>query len=156
MSLKKMELFSDEWFMREALREARKAEDKGEVPVGAVVAVGQKIIARGHNLTETLTDVTAHAEMQAITSASHALGGKFLNEAVLYVTLEPCIMCAGAIRWARFSRVVFGAYDTKYGFSSANNILSNTEVTGGVMEEACRSILKDFFQKKRKQGLPGH
>ncbi len=146
-----MDMFSDEWFMREALREAVKAAEKGEVPVGAVVAAGHTIIARGHNLTETLNDVTAHAEMQVITSASHAIGSKFLQDTVLYVTLEPCLMCAGALRWARCKRIVFGAYDQKYGFTSSTGILDHIDVVGGVMEADCSRLLTDFFRAKRGQ-----
>ncbi len=144
-----MDMFSDEWFMREALREAVKAAEKGEVPVGAIVAAGHTILARGFNLTETLNDVTAHAEMQVITAASHAIGSKFLQDTTIYVTLEPCLMCAGALRWARCKKVVFGAYDQKYGFTSATGILGKTEVVGGVLEADCSRLLTDFFRAKR-------
>jgi tRNA(adenine34) deaminase len=145
--------YSDEWFMREAMREANKARDKGEVPVGAIVVSENKILARAHNLTEALCDVTAHAEMQAITSAANALGAKFLEGCTLYVTLEPCPMCAGAIRWARFQRLVYGATDSKYGFSHIKESLLHprTLVQGGIMEEACGSILTDFFKERRKR-----
>src|SRR5262245_31092243 len=111
-----IEIFSDTWFMREALREAEKALDKEEVPIGCVMVLQNRIIARGHNLTETLNDVTAHAEMQCITAAENYLGAKYLNECTLFITLEPCLMCAGALRWAQVGRIVFGAYDKKYGF----------------------------------------
>ena len=142
---------SPERFMREALKEAEKAKEKHEVPVGAVVVCKGMIIARAHNLTETLNDVTAHAEMQAFTSAAEFLGGKFLNECELYVTLEPCVMCAGASYWTRAGKVFFGAYDEKRGFSNEGWHLLHpkTEVKGGIMEEECSVILKTFFKGKR-------
>lgn len=138
--------------MREALKEARKAFDADEVPVGAVVVAGNKIIARAHNLTERLNDVTAHAEMQAITAAANALGGKYLVECTLYVTLEPCIMCAGALAWSQISRIVYGASDFKKGFSLLNKDILHpkTECTAGIMSEECELLLKDFFRQKRK------
>lgn len=146
-----MELFSDEYFMREALREAHRAADADEVPVGAIVVMNHKIIGKGHNLTETLNDVTAHAEMQAITAASNTLGAKYLQECTIYVTLEPCLMCAGALRWAQVGKIVFGAYDQKYGFGKfiENITHPRTIVRGGVMEYECSQLLKDFFARKR-------
>jgi len=141
---------SDESFMKEALKEARKAASKDEVPVGAVVVCENRIIARAHNLTETLHDVTAHAEMQAITAASHALGGKYLDECTLYVTLEPCIMCAGALFWAQTGRVVYGASDPKRGYGLKGVTLHpKTEVIGGVLARESTELLQTFFQKKR-------
>ena len=142
---------SDEYFMREALKEAQKAFDKDEVPVGAVVVVDNKIIARAHNLTETLNDVTAHAEMQAITAAANFLGGKYLNECVLYVTLEPCPMCGGALMWSQLSKIVYGASDTKRGYTTikGNLLHPKTRIVNGVLEKECSELLKSFFQKKR-------
>ena len=144
-------VFSDEHFMKEALKEAQKAFDADEVPVGAVVVCNNQIIARAHNFTERLNDVTAHAEMQAFTSASNHLGGKYLNECVLYVTLEPCVMCAGAAMWTQLSKLVYGAPDPKRGFSNAGRHLLHpkTRLFGGVMEKECGDILKTFFAKKR-------
>lgn len=145
-------VFSDEYFMLEALKEAKKAFTADEVPVGAVVVCNNKIIARAHNLTERLNDVTAHAEMQAITSASNFLNGKYLNECTLYITLEPCVMCAGAIAWAQFGKLVYGAPDTKRGFKLLNekNILHpKTDVKSGVLKEECALLIKTFFQQKR-------
>lgn len=138
--------------MREALKEAQKAFDADEVPVGAVVVAENRIIARAHNLTEQLHDVTAHAEMQAITSAANALGGKYLTECTLYVTLEPCLMCAGALAWSQVSKIVFGASDPKKGFSllEKNVLHPKTEVEKGLLMEDCEKILKDFFIQKRK------
>ena len=138
--------------MREALKEAQKAFDADEVPVGAVVVAENRIIARAHNLTERLHDVTAHAEMQAITSAAHALGGKYLIDCTLYVTLEPCLMCAGALAWSQISNIVFGASDPKKGFTLlGKNILHpKTEVVKGVLSVECEKIIKDFFIQKRK------
>lgn len=142
--------FSDEHFMKEALKEAHRALERDEVPVGAVVVVNQRVIARAHNLTETLNDVTAHAEMQAITSAADYLGGKYLNECTLYVTLEPCVMCAGALFWSQVKRVVFGAYDEKRGYQNEGARLHpKTELVGGVMAEECGTLLSDFFKSKR-------
>lgn len=137
--------------MREALREAVKALEADEVPVGAVIVSQGKIIARAHNYTERLNDVTAHAEMQAFTAAADHIGGKYLNECTLYVTLEPCVMCAGAAYWTQLSRLVFGAYDMKRGYSLIENPLLHpkTEVKGGVLAEDCSSLLKSFFAKKR-------
>ena len=144
-------IFTDEYFMREALKEAQTAFDQDEVPVGAVVVCDNRIIARAHNLTETLTDVTAHAEMQAITSAANNLGGKYLNQCILYVTLEPCLMCAGALFWAQIGRLVYGATDEKRGYSlTGKEILHpKTEVKAGVEAETAAEILKSFFELKR-------
>ena len=137
--------------MNEALKEAHKAVLVDEVPVGAIIVCDNQIIARAHNYTERLNDVTAHAEMQAFTSASDYLGGKYLNECTLYVTLEPCNMCAGASYWTQLKKVVFGASDKKRGFSNLKeNILHpNTEIISGILEEECSKILKEFFKKKR-------
>lgn len=144
-------MFTDDYFMRMAFQQAQLALEKEEVPVGAVVIFRDRVIAKAHNLTETLNDVTAHAEMQAITAAANTLGGKYLNECTLYVTLEPCVMCAGGSAWAQLGKIVFGAHDTKKGYSKIKeNILHpKTEVIGGVMEAECGQILKDFFSKKR-------
>lgn len=142
---------SDEYFMQQALKEATKAFDKDEIPVGAVIVHQQKIIARAHNLSETLTDFTAHAELQAFTSASSYLNSKYLTDCTLYVTLEPCIMCAGASFWTRIGRVVIGASDEKRGFSSLEkNILHpKTTITSGVLKEDCKKIIDAFFKKLR-------
>jgi len=144
-------MFNDDYFMRMALQQAHLAFDKDEVPVGAVIVFRERVIAKAHNLTETLNDVTAHAEMQAITAAANTLGGKYLNECSLYVTLEPCVMCAGASTWAQLGKIVFGAHDVKKGYSRIQeNILHpKTDIVGGVMELECGQILKDFFSKKR-------
>jgi tRNA(adenine34) deaminase len=144
-------LFSDSYFMREALKEAQRAFENDEVPVGAVVVCNQKIISRAHNLTERLNDVTAHAEMQAITAAANYLGGKYLNECTLYVTLEPCVMCAGAINWAQFQKIVFGAVDKKKGFLRLKEqvLHPKTIVESGVLAEECGQIMIDFFKNKR-------
>ena len=141
-----------EQYMRMALQEARKAMENDEVPVGAVIVSNGKLIARGHNQTEMLTDVTAHAEILAITSASNYLGSKYLTDCTLYVTLEPCVMCAGALAWSQISNVVFGAYDEKRGFTNVDpRILhSKTTLTGGVLADECSELLKEFFAKKRK------
>ena len=137
--------------MQEALREAIKAYDMDEVPVGAVVVCNNRIIARAHNLTERLNDVTAHAEMQAITAAANYLGAKYLRDCTLYVTLEPCTMCAGALFWSQVSKVVYGAADTKRGFNTTGGSLHpKTEVIAGVMQEPCAELLSDFFKNKRK------
>ena len=143
--------FSDKYFMNEALKEAHKAALSDEVPVGAIIVCDNQIIARAHNYTERLNDVTAHAEMQAFTSASDYLGGKYLNECTLYVTFEPCNMCAGASYWTQLKKVVFGASDKKRGFSNLKeNILHpKTEIISGILEEECSKILKEFFKKKR-------
>lgn len=137
--------------MKQALQEARYAGEEGEIPVGAIVVCNNRIIARAHNLTETLNDVTAHAEMQAITAAANILGGKYLTDCVLYVTLEPCSMCAGALGWSQISRIVYGATDEKRGFLKfAPQVLHpKTTVTSGVLAEECASLLRDFFINKR-------
>lgn len=142
---------SDEYYMRQALNEAMNAFEEDEVPVGAVVVLQDKIIARGHNLTETLRDVTAHAEMLSITAAANGLGAKYLKNCTLYVTLEPCIMCAGAIMHSQLGRLVYGASDPKKGYSllEKNIFPKGLEVKKGVLEEECSQILKDFFQNKR-------
>lgn len=141
----------DERYMKEALKEAQKAFDKDEVPVGAVIVCNGTIIARGHNLTEQLTDVTAHAEMQAFTSAANYLGGKYLTECALYVTIEPCIMCAGASFWAQIGRVIYGASDPKRGFMTVGTRLLHpkTLITSGVLENECATIITSYFQAKR-------
>lgn len=141
----------DEAFMRKALEQAREAYDKDEVPVGAVVVCGDRIIARAHNLTELLNDVTAHAEMQAVTAAADALGGKYLDVCTLYVTVEPCTMCAGALGWAQLGRLVYGAPDPKRGFSTfaPQALHPKTEVLGGVLEEECGALMSEFFKRKR-------
>lgn len=137
--------------MRRALQEAEAARDAGEIPVGAIVVAGDRIIARAHNLTETLSDVTAHAEMQAITSAANQLGGKYLTDCTLYVTLEPCVMCAGAIGWSQLRRVVYGASDEKRGFTkfAPKALHPKCTVTTGVLEEECRQLMTDFFRSRR-------
>lgn len=146
------QLFDDEYFMRRALQEAEQAYDAGEIPVGAVIVIDNQIIARAHNLTERLTDVTAHAEMQAITMASSYLGGKYLKDCTLYVTLEPCTMCAGALYWSQIARVVYGASDLQRGFTAMGGRLHpKTEIKGGVLEMECAELLKIFFQGKRKK-----
>ena len=141
----------DEKYMQMAYREAEAAFDEDEIPVGAVVVCNGVVIARSHNLTEMLNDVTAHAEMQAITSATNQLGGKYLNNCTMYVTLEPCIMCAGAIGWAQLGRLVWGADDLKRGFSryAPEALHPKTEVTKGIMAEKCTQIIQDFFKNKR-------
>lgn len=144
-------MYDDNYFMSEALKEAQKAFDADEVPVGAVVVANNKIIARAHNLTERLTDVTAHAEMQAITAAANALGGKYLHECILYVTLEPCPMCAGALNWSQITKVVYGAPDEKRGYTTINgNMLHpKTTVVSGMHSDACGEIITRFFSLKR-------
>lgn len=141
----------DEKYMRIALAEARRAYEADEVPIGAVIVSRGQVIARGHNLTETLTDVTAHAEMQAITSATNMLGGKYLVDCTLYVTVEPCLMCAGALGWSQISRVVYGAADDKRGYHTfcSNPFHRKTVVQGGVLADECAAIMTDFFKKKR-------
>ena len=161
-----MDIKEDERFMRLALKEAEQARDLDEVPVGAVIVQGGSVIARGHNLCERLNDFTAHAEMQAFTSASEYLGGKFLDKCTLYVTLEPCPMCAGAAFWTRIGRIVYGAPDLKRGYdrwavhpekeshggaNSENGLLHpKTEIQGGILADECSQLVKDFFSKKRK------
>ncbi|MBK7946632.1 MAG: nucleoside deaminase [Flavobacteriales bacterium] len=141
----------DEHFMRQALKEAEQAFKQDEVPIGAVVVGGGRIIARAHNLTEKLNDVTAHAEMQAITAAAEAIGGKYLRECTLYVTVEPCPMCAGALHWAQVGRIVFGAFDEKSGYRRIGGVLLHpkTQGTGGVLEPECADLMKAFFKRKR-------
>lgn len=141
----------EQFYMQQALQEARKAAEAGEVPVGAVVVCRDRIIARAHNLTETLNDVTAHAEMQAITAAANALGGKYLTNCTLYVTVEPCVMCAGAIAWSQMGKLVFGAVDEKRGYRryAPQALHPKTEVVTGVKAEECAQLMKDFFKKKR-------
>lgn len=140
-----------DFYMRQALDEAHRAFERDEVPVGAVIVCGDRVIARGHNLTETLNDVTAHAEMQAITAGANFLGGKYLTDCTLYVTLEPCVMCAGALGWSQISKIVYGAPDEKRGFSrfAPNALHPKTEVIAGVLEEECSELIKEFFRKKR-------
>lgn len=144
-------LFSDEFFMNEALKEASAALAKEEVPVGAVIVCENRIIARAHNLTETLNDVTAHAEMQAFTAASGFLGGKYLNECTLYVTVEPCVMCAGAAFWTQLDKIVFGTQDEKRGYSLIHQPLLHpkTKVINGILEAECKQLLTSFFKRKR-------
>lgn len=141
----------DTFYMKQALSEAHKAADRGEVPVGAVVVCRDRIIARSHNLTETLNDVTAHAEMQVITAAANFLGGKYLTDCTLYVTVEPCVMCAGAIAWAQLGRLVFGASDEKRGYQkyAPNALHPKTVVVQGVLSEESAELMKVFFKKKR-------
>lgn len=141
----------DEQFMRKALNEAQAAYDEGEIPIGAIIVCRDRIISRAHNLTETLNDVTAHAEMQAITAAANALGGKYLTDCTLYVTVEPCPMCAGAIGWAQIPRIVYGAPDEKRGYRkfAPNAFHPKATVVSGVLEEECRSLMQDFFKGKR-------
>ena len=147
-----MELFSDEYFMQEALKEAQKAFHKDEVPVGAVIVWNNQVIARAHNLTETLNDVTAHAEMQAFTTAASVSGGKYLADCTLFVTLEPCVMCAGASAWTQIARIVYGADDEKKGYTLLKEsiIHPRTTITRGVLRKECSALLKEFFSKKRK------
>ena len=142
--------FDDTYFMKKALLEAEEAFDKGEIPVGAVIVINDRIIARSHNLTELLNDVTAHAEMQAITAAANFLGGKYLTNCTLYVTLEPCQMCAGALYWSQISKIVFGARDEQRGFKTLGTTLHpKTEVVGGVLAEEASALMKRFFVEKR-------
>ena len=144
-------IFTDEYFMKKALQEAEAAYEKGEIPVGAVIVINNKVIARSHNLTEMLNDVTAHAEMQTITAAANYLGGKYLMGCTLYVTLEPCQMCAGALYWTQISKIVFGAKDDHRGFQTLGTKLHpKTEVIQGVMAEEASEIIKRFFAEKRK------
>lgn len=149
-----MNFGSDEYYMRMALDEAKRAFEEGEIPIGAIITVNNRIIARAHNRTEALNDVTAHAEMQAITSASENLGGKYLPDCTLYVTVEPCPMCAGALGWSQIGRIVYGAPDTKRGFmscfpTSKTVFHPKTKIEGGVMEEECRSLMQEFFRRLR-------
>jgi len=144
-------ILNDTYFMKQALSEAEKAFDKGEVPIGAVIVCNRRIIARAHNLTEILNDVTAHAEMQAITAAASVLGGKYLIDCTIYVTVEPCPMCAGALAWAQISRIVYGADDEKRGYSlvSPTMLHPKTQVVAGVLAEEARELMKRFFVGKR-------
>jgi len=143
--------FTDEFFMKKALQEAKVAYSKGEVPVGAVIVSKNQVIAKGHNLSETLNDVTAHAEMQAVTAAANLLGGKYLNECTLYVTVEPCVMCAGALGWAQIGKIVYGAPDEKRGFRkfAPGALHPKTEVVGGIMETECAELISGFFKERR-------
>ncbi len=144
-------MFDDSYYMKQALQEAQKAAARGEVPVGAVVVCKDRIIARAHNLTEVLNDVTAHAEMQAITAAANVLGGKYLNECTLYVTVEPCVMCAGAIAWAQTGKLVFGTGDEKRGYQryAPQALHPKTVVVKGVLSDECTTLMKDFFKERR-------
>jgi tRNA(adenine34) deaminase len=141
----------DKFYMKQALAEANEAFQKGEIPIGAVMVCRDRIIAKSHNLTELLHDVTAHAEMQAITAAAEHLGGKYLNDCTLYVTIEPCVMCAGALGWSQISRIVYGASDNKRGYNrfAPKALHPRTEVTTGIMAEECAELMQRFFQEKR-------
>ncbi|MBQ5844750.1 MAG: nucleoside deaminase [Alistipes sp.] len=144
-------LQTDEKYMRLAIKEAQQAFDNDEVPIGAVIVLSGRIVGRGHNLVETLTDVTAHAEVQAITAASETLGGKYLQDCTIYVTVEPCVMCAGALAWSQIGRVVYGASDLKRGYTRFGQELLHprTEVVSGVLAAECEKLMKDFFAKLR-------
>lgn len=146
-----MELYTDEYFMREALKEAKKAFDIQEIPVGAVVVCKNKIIARAHNQTEKLTDATAHAEMLAVTAAANYLGSKYLNECTLYVTLEPCVMCAGALHWVQLQKLVYGASDIQRGFSLVGSpvLHPKTEVVKGIKADEAKVLIDEFFSRLR-------
>ena len=150
--MQKQTLFSDEYFMKQALIQAKIAEEKGEVPIGAVVVCKNQIISRAHNLTETLNDATAHAEIQAITAASNYLGAKYLKECTLYVTVEPCVMCAGATYWAQIGKIVYGTPDDKRGYTVFNKkiIHPKTKVVSGILQEQCSDLITNFFYKIRK------
>lgn len=145
-------MFDDAYFMKKALVEANVAFDMDEIPIGAVVVCQNQIIARAHNLTEQLTDVTAHAEMQAITAAANCLGGKYLTDCTLYVTVEPCVMCAGALGWSQIGRVVFGARDEKRGFQklAPEALHVKTELVSGILADECGALMQDFFARKRR------
>ena len=144
-------IFTDDYFMKKALQEAESAFEKGEIPVGAIIVVDNKVIARSHNLTELLNDVTAHAEMQSITAAANFLGGKYLKGCTLYVTLEPCQMCAGALYWSQISKIVFGARDEQRGYQTLGTQLHpKTQVIQGVLAEECGNLMKQFFASRRK------
>lgn len=144
--------FTDEYFMKKALQEAQLAFDSDEIPVGALIVIDNKIIAKAHNLTEMLNDVTAHAEMQAITSAANFLGGKYLKGCTMYVTLEPCPMCAGALHWSQISKIVYGASDPQKGFTNGGATLHpKTTVVSGILEHECAEIIRRFFSEKRKK-----
>ncbi|HTF17207.1 MAG TPA: nucleoside deaminase [Chryseolinea sp.] len=148
-----LDLYTDEYFMREALKEANKALEQGEIPVGAVVVGGNRVIARGHNLTEKLIDATAHAEMLSVTAAANYLGSKYLNECTLYVTLEPCVMCAGALHWTQLKKLVYGASDVQRGYSLIQNPLLHprTEVVKGLFGEEAKALLDRFFKSIRNK-----
>ena len=144
-------IFTDEYFMKKALQEAQSAFDKGEIPVGAIIVVENRVIARSHNLTEMLNDVTAHAEMQSITAAANFLGGKYLKNCTLYVTLEPCQMCAGALYWSQISKIVFGAFDQQRGFTAMGTKLHpKTTVVSGIMASESAELMLRFFAERRK------
>lgn len=150
-----MQTFSDEYYMRLALAEARLAASEGEIPIGAVIVAAGRVLGRGHNQTELLGDVTAHAEMLAISAAARTLGGKYLAGCTLYVTVEPCPMCAGAIGWSQLGRIVYGTPDPKRGYTSilrpgATPFHPRAQVTGGVLEDECRTLMQDFFSAKRR------
>lgn len=147
------QILQDQAFMKKALQEAEQAYSEGEIPIGAVVVCDGKVIARAHNLTETLNDVTAHAEMQAITAAANQLGGKYLTDCTLYVTVEPCIMCAGAIGWAQIKRIVYGAPDEKRGYHdhAPHAFHPKATVTAGVLEDECRDLMQRFFNDLRRK-----
>jgi len=143
-------VLDDTYYMQIALNEAKEAFGKDEIPIGAVIVANDRIIAKSHNLTEYLNDVTAHAEMQAITAAAHAIGGKYLKNCTMYLTVEPCQMCAGALYWSQISRIVIGARDNKRGFETMGGRLHpKTEVVYGILEQECKNLMLDFFQKKR-------
>lgn len=143
-------VLDDTYYMQIALNEAKEAFGKDEIPIGAVIVANDRIIAKSHNLTEYLNDVTAHAEMQAITAAAHAIGGKYLKNCTMYLTVEPCQMCAGALYWSQISRIVIGARDNKRGFETMGGQLHpKTEVVYGILEQECKNLMLDFFQKKR-------
>ena len=145
------EIFTDEYFMKKALQEAEMAFEKGEIPVGAIIVIDNKVIARSHNLTELLNDVTAHAEMQSITAAANFLGGKYLSGCTLYVTIEPCQMCAGALYWSQIAKIVFGARDEQRGFMTLGTQLHpKTNVIQGVLANECAKLMTDFFAARRK------
>lgn len=148
-----IELFDDTFYMREALKEAHKAYDKNEIPVGAIIVWNNRILARTHNLTETLCDPTAHAEMQAFTAATNAIGGKYLTDCTLYVTLEPCCMCAGAAFWTQISKIVYAASDPKRGFTTIEKKILHpkTELVNGILENEASQLIKDFFKKMRTE-----
>ncbi|MCP4550658.1 MAG: nucleoside deaminase [Bacteroidetes bacterium] len=146
-----LSVHSEEFFMKEALKEAQTAFEEDEIPVGAIIVFNKKIIARAHNLTQTLNDVTAHAEMQAITAATNTLGTRYLNKCTLYVTLEPCPMCAGALFWAQIGKIIYGASDPKRGFKTLQTPIlhPSTKVKSGILQSECKTFLKRFFKKKR-------
>lgn len=148
-----VDLYTDDYFMREALKEAKIAFDEGEVPVGAVVVCKNRIIGRAHNQTERLTDSTAHAEMLAVTAASNYLGSKYLNECTLYVTLEPCVMCAGALHWVQLMKLVYGADDVQRGYTLVSSPLLHprTEVVKGIKQQECKTLVDDFFRRIREK-----